>query len=114
MASGNHKFQSGLLDLLAMQMDSSHATGLVCFCTKGLYAHEVMMVRGNACATSLSTQVARAFCSLCTECNVYTHTDMHTHTHTHTHTCTHAHTHTLRWSSVSSVSPPSPNILQHS
>ena len=55
MASGNHKFQSGLLDLLAVQMDSSHATGLVCSCSKWLYAHEVMMVRGNGCATSLST-----------------------------------------------------------
>ena len=84
LASGNHKFQSGLLDLLAVHMDSSHATGSVCSCTKWLYAREVMMARGSGCGTSLSTQVARAFCSLCTEWNVCTHT----HTHTHTHTCT--------------------------
>ena len=77
MAPDNCRFQSGVLDFLAMQTDSSHATCSVCSSAKGIYAHEVVKVRGSGCETSLSTQVAGAFCSLCIEWNVYTHTPIH-------------------------------------
>lgn len=145
MASDNHTFRSGLLDLLAMQMDSSHAAGSVCASHKWLYAREVMMLRGNGCATSLSIWVAGAFPFALSGMSTHTHARAHTqthahtcaHTHMHAHACvrthtvhtrrhvhtdvcthvhTHAHTymptpthaHALSWSSVSSLSPPSP------
>ena len=71
-----------------MQMDSSHATGSVCTSHKWLYAREVMMLRGNRCAASLSTRVAGAFPFALSVMSTYTHARAHT--DTHTHTCAHA------------------------
>ena len=87
LASDNHTFRSGLLDLLAMQMDSSHAAGSVCASHKWLYAREVMMLRGNGCATSLSIWVAGAFPFALS----WMSTHRHTHTHARTPTCVHMH-----------------------
>ena len=92
LASDNHTFRSGLLDLLAMQMDSSHAAGSVCASHKWLYAREVMMLRGNGCATSLSIWVAGAFPFVLSWMSTHTHarahTDTHTHMRAHPHACT--------------------------
>lgn len=94
-------FSLGFFDLRNVHVDSSHATGSVLLQGWQDRPEGYVMARGSGCGISLSTQVARAFCS-----TPFALSGMSA--HTHTHTCT-----LLGWEFCFFCESPSPTILQH-